>query len=57
VAITQGNCKERTSLGKQKIPRLVLDTEKKKIEEKERGRSRKIKGEGEQKDKKIASRS
>lgn len=54
---TQRNCKERTSLGKQKIPRLVLDTEKKKIEEKERGRSRKIKGEGEQKDKKIASRS
>lgn len=57
MAITQGNCKERTSLGKQKIPRLVLDTEKKKIKEKERGRSRKIKGEGEQKDKKIASRS
>ena len=57
MAITQGNCEERTSLEKQKIPRLVLDTEKKKIEEKERGRNRKRKGGGEQKDKKIASRS
>lgn len=56
MAITQGNCKERTSLGKQKIPRLVLDTEKKKTEEKERRRSRKRKGEGEQKDKKESKK-
>ena len=56
MAITQGNSKERTSLEKQKIPRLVLDTEKKMTEEKERGRRRKRKGEEEQKDKKDSKK-
>lgn len=38
VAITQGNRKGRAGLGKGKSPRLALDIEDKRIEEKERGR-------------------
>lgn len=55
MAITQANCEERTSLEKQKIPRLVLDTEKKKMEEKEEEAEREK--EESKKTRKIARRS
>ena len=43
-------------MGKGKIPRLVLDIEEEKIEEKERGRRVKRKGEEKRKRRKIAKR-